>query len=74
MGGGHSAEVSLRQIVNGRTLVLSQVGPADVVVRGPCDPIADSCKAELVISVDGNVKTRQVLLPHGVQAGLVPYI
>jgi hypothetical protein len=71
---GYSAEVSLRLIVNGKALVLSQVGPSDVVVRAPCDTIADSCNAELVITVDGNIKTRQVFLPHGVQAGLVPYI
>ncbi|HVU87228.1 MAG TPA: hypothetical protein VHD36_07900 [Pirellulales bacterium] len=71
---GYSAEVSLRLIVNGQTLVLSQVGPADFVVRAPCDSIAESCDAELVISVDGNVKARHVFLPQGVQAGLVPYI
>jgi hypothetical protein len=72
--GGYSAEVSLRLIVKGQTLVLSQVGPADFIVRAPCDPITESCDAELIISVDTNVKTRQVFLPQGVQAGLVPYI
>lgn len=71
---GHSAKVSLRLIVKGQTLVLSQVGPADMVVRMPCDPIMEGCDAELVITIDEHVETSSIFLPQGVQAGLVPYI
>jgi hypothetical protein len=46
-------------------LALSAVGPTDVRVRDACEPIPPT-NAELIISIDDEVESYGIYLPHGI--------
>ena len=60
---GHSSSVQLTLVVDGTRHELSQIGPGYVVLRQGCElPKAD---AEIIVSVDGNVRRWPVHLSNG---------
>jgi hypothetical protein len=61
----YSPKVALSLRVNGHELALSHVGPSDVTVRDACEPIPPT-NAELIISVDDEVESYGIFLPHGI--------
>jgi hypothetical protein len=62
---GYSAKVALTLLVDGVQLALSRVGPAGIVVRDECQPIAP-CDATILIQVDQAEEALKVYLPDGV--------
>lgn len=65
---GYSSKIMLTLIACGVELTLSHVGSEFVIVKNAIEPIA-SCNAEIVVSVDGETKSRPVFLPHGISSG-----
>lgn len=59
----HSADVRLTLRVNSEDYELAKVGPNRVFLRKPV--VLPSCDAELIISVDGRISSRQIFLPNG---------
>ncbi len=59
----HSADVRLTLRVNGNDYALAKVGPNRVFLRTAVS--LPPCDAELIISVDGRISSRQISLPHG---------
>lgn len=64
----YSSKIVLTLFVGGLKLALSHVGSRFVIVKQSAREI-DSCEAELVVSVDGEEKRKEVYLPQGVSAG-----
>lgn len=61
--GGHSAQVNLRLLVNGRTIPVVQLGPDFLLVDAPLDlPAGD---ASVVMQVDAGERRWNVRLPDG---------
>ena len=65
---GYSSKILLTLIVRGAELALSHVGSKFVIVKQSPESI-NSCDAELLISVDGEVKRKSVYLPKGIPVG-----
>jgi hypothetical protein len=63
----HSADVTLRLILPGRTLELSQIGPREMVVREPVD--LAPCFGEIVMTVDEREHRWPVRLHNGMRRG-----
>lgn len=64
--GGHSAQVNMRLLINGRSLRVAQMGPDYLFLDAPVDhPPAN---ASLVLQVDGNERQWSVNLPCGVSS------
>ena len=60
---GHSADVRMQLNVGGRSLKLAQLGPGFAILALPADvPPGD---AEIVLSIDGNERRWNVILPNG---------
>lgn len=64
--GGHSAQVNMRLLVNGLSLLVTQMGPDFVLVESPVNhpPAA----ASLVLQVDQSERRWNVRLPSGISA------
>jgi hypothetical protein len=64
---GHSADVKMHLVLNGRSLSVSQLGPDFLILEIPLDH--PPATAVLFFSIDGNERTREVRLPEGISAG-----
>jgi hypothetical protein len=58
-----SAEVESYLAVDGRKLRLAKIGSDRIMLRNPVE--LDPCRAEIVITIDGRERRRQVFLPNG---------
>jgi hypothetical protein len=64
--GGHSAQVTMRLVVNGFSIPVTQMGRDFLLVDGPVNhPPAD---ASLVLQVDQRERRWRVRLPQGISA------
>lgn len=69
INGAYSADVRIQLIVNGHILPVAQLGPHFLILRNAIDhPPTD---AEIVMSIDGDVKQWPVRLPAGIAVGKV---
>ena len=65
--GGHSANVKMRLLLDGRVLPVAQLGPDFLILdQGVEHPPAT---AEIVLTVDDHQKRWTVGLPNGIQPG-----
>jgi len=65
--GGHSAQVKMRLLVDGGSILVEQLGPDFLLVNAPFDhPPGD---ASMVLQVDQSERRWNVHLPHGISAG-----
>jgi len=64
---GHSAEVRIDLILNGRTLSVGQLGPDFLVLDHPAEQPAGT--ADILMSVDGREQRWSVQLPEGLRLG-----
>ena len=64
--GGHSAQVEMRLLVNGLSLVVAQMGPDFVFLDKPINHPPGT--ASLVMSVDQSERRWNVNLPNGISA------
>jgi len=62
----NSPDVSIHLIVGGEKFLVAKIGPTRLVMRDPRSLPATS--AELVIVVNGERRSRNIMLPHGVSA------
>jgi len=61
---GHSADVKMHLILDGKTLSIGQMGPDFLILDSPIEhPPAN---AVLFISIDGNESKREIHLPQGI--------
>jgi hypothetical protein len=60
----YSPKVALALKIGGREVALSHVGPREITIREACEFVPPSA-AELVISVDDEVESYSIFLPHG---------
>jgi len=64
--GGHSAQVKMRLLVDGGSILVEQLGPDFLLVNAPIDhPPGD---ASVVLQVDQSERRWNVSLPHGISA------
>jgi len=64
--GGHSAQVTMRLLVNGLSLPVAQMGPDFILLRAPVNQ--GPTIATLVMQVDQNERRWNVRLPDGISA------
>ena len=64
--GGHSAQVNMRLLVNGSSLVIAQMGPDSLLVDFPITHAPTD--ATVVLQVDQSERRWKVRLPHGISA------
>jgi hypothetical protein len=64
---GHSADVKMHLILDGKPLSISQLGPDFLILETPVNHPPDT--AILFFSIDGNERIRDVRLPEGISAG-----
>jgi hypothetical protein len=62
---GHSAEVRIRLLLNGRSISVAQLGPDFIILREaeslpPCD-------AEMSLTIDGDEERWSIRLPEGLR-------
>lgn len=62
-----SSEVTLRLLIDGQELEVWQVGPDFFELHKPFSTATTN--ATLVITVDGNERRQQIVLPQGLSAG-----
>lgn len=67
----YSAEVTLRLLIDDRYLRIAQVGPDILILRDQLDTPTTS--ATLVITVDGNERRQEIVLPQGLSVGREEY-
>lgn len=65
---GHSADVSMRLLVNGASLPIAQMGPDFLLLdaAGSAHPPGD---ASILLRVDASERRWEVRLPEGITAG-----
>jgi hypothetical protein len=63
---GHSADVKMHLVLDGKTISIGQMGPDFLILDSPIDhPPAN---AVLFFSIDGNESQREIHLPEGISA------
>lgn len=62
--GGHSAQVRMRLLINGRSLRVVQLGPDFIFLEAPFDH--PPCDASIVLQVDESERQWNVRLPQGI--------
>jgi hypothetical protein len=67
----YSAEVTLCLLIDGHELQISQVGPDMLILRDQLD--TKTTNATLVITVDGNERRQEIVLPQGLSVGREEY-
>ncbi len=67
----YSAEVTLRLLIDDRCLRIGQVGPDMLILRDRLD--TTTTNATLVITVDGNERRQEIVLPQGLSMGREEY-
>jgi hypothetical protein len=64
---GYSPPINITLKVNDTAFEVADVGPDHVMLRSARD--YEPVRAVLVINIDGRIKTRDVMLPEGIQKG-----
>ena len=65
---GHSADVKMHLVLDGKPLPIAQLGSDFLILREPINhPPAN---AVLFFSIDGNERVREVRLPDGISVGV----
>lgn len=67
----YSAEVTICLLIDGQELQISQVGPSTFILRDQIDTATTN--ATLIITVDGNERRQQIVLPQGLTVGQEKY-
>jgi hypothetical protein len=67
----YSAEVTLSLLIDGQELQISQVGPDMFILRDQLN--TTTTNATLVITVDGNERRQEIVLPQGLSVGRDEY-
>jgi hypothetical protein len=62
--GAHSAQVTMRLIVNGSSIRITHMGPDFILIDSPTEHAP--CKARLFLQVDDNKSEWEVTLPEGI--------
>jgi hypothetical protein len=64
--GGHSAQVKMQLLINGRSIPVAQLGPDFLLLDHPFD--LPPGNAELVVQVDQSERRWEVRLPNGISS------
>jgi hypothetical protein len=64
--GGHSANVEIHLLLNGRSIPVAQLGPDFLLLDRPADH--PPCEASIILRVDESEERWTVRLPNGISA------
>ena len=71
---GYSAQVELSLLIDGTTIDVEQVNGSRLIIRGDDWPRTSTTHGTLVIKVDGHIKSREIVLYHGINSRYVDFM